>query len=378
MTRSLVFVPLVLAVLWVVAPGAQAQTPTVYEQVSAEAPLPKQLPEPPAEGPNRIPTEPRLAPIPMEVVEPLPPPMGKWHHGHVQDYVSLEGLYFSRTAPPQISTSFFELHDELALSTKALELGWVPGWRVTRGWRITDADAIEATYFGVQAFSAHAQAESTEADLSSFFVSGFGPGTFLFDSFDQARVHTLDLESALHNFELNYLHMCVTGKNCGAALILGLRGFYIHEKLEFTSFDEPEPAFGSYLIKTDNILFGPQVGAEASYSVERARLILHGKITLCGNAAEQQSVIINNGEVVRTGTARQSHFAPVAECGLRFSSQLAPCCEFSIGYELLAIGGLALAPDQLDFFDGAHSQSSINITGFAVYHGLSGGIRFSW
>jgi hypothetical protein len=355
-------ISLLLALAMSLTPTLRAQTPETQSQD-------------PAPTPSKIPTEPRTepsdkpAPALIEVA-PAEPPR--------DDYVIVEGIWFDRRKPSRVNLSFFELSDRIALTTDRLEFNSEIGVRVTRGYALGEGQSVEASYFGLHRFEAGRQVSSPVNDLTSFFVSGFGLGTFLFDNFDQATRHDVFLGSELHNGELNYRKEWDWDHGVGCAILVGARYVRLTEDLDFLSIDMPALNTGRYLIATTNNLIGPQFGGECGCTIERAWFGISGRLGLLVNFARQDTQIYNASTLVRTGLGEETHLASLGELGFYFRSRLGEHIQLHAGFQVLAMGGLALAPDQLDFFSGIDSQQGIHVNGWTMYYGPSAGLLIRW
>jgi hypothetical protein len=86
----------------------------------------------------------------------------------------------------------------------------------------------------------------------------------------------------------------------------------------------------------------------------------------------------NNTVLFRDFTTEGREIAFVGDMNFNLAYDLRPNVAVTAGYYLLYVGGVALAPEQLDFTTTATSGSGINVDGGAFYHGPSVGLRINY
>jgi hypothetical protein len=70
--------------------------------------------------------------------------------------------------------------------------------------------------------------------------------------------------------------------------------------------------------------------------------------------------------------------AALGELDVVLIRRLSDMWSLRLGYSVIGLGGLALAPDQLDFTDTSLSGSNVNSQGWIFLHGLLAGVEARW
>ncbi len=132
---------------------------------------------------------------------------------------------------------------------------------------------------------------------------------------------------------------------------------------------------------TTNNLYGLQIGANAKV-FERGRFSIDGQIKVGGylnNAEEATGVSIF--KVVRPSSASTNQFAFVGEVGLQGNYLISKRLSLKVGYQALWLGGVALAPGQIQE---TYSTSSAIVTALGInsgssvlFHGATAGLQYS-
>lgn len=231
------------------------------------------------------------------------------------------------------------------------------------------------------------------------------------DGFSNALKHDLYYTSEINNFEVNgwlrprgrpdRLVLYPNGRwrrerETGQYLsyMAGLRLLMIDERFDFFSEGETQTASqyvatsGSYRIRTNNDLFGFQIGGELMF---RDRLWEWGARYKLGpfvNFADQTSDIIGRRRIMAGAdddlpsvgaVYRKAHkyeVSGLAEVGVEGTYKITPHLSFHAAYDWLFITGLALAPEQIDYR--LTAASNLNNNGHVMYHGLTLGLEWLW
>jgi hypothetical protein len=107
---------------------------------------------------------------------------------------------------------------------------------------------------------------------------------------------------------------------------------------------------GFYDISTRNNLFGPQIGARVRRWNDRLGWEAGGKVGLLYNDAQQRQMVVDFPDFAvrpRTG-ASGGEFAYLGELNVTGLFRLNDVWNLRAGYNVIYLGGLALAPNQLD------------------------------
>lgn len=234
---------------------------------------------------------------------------------------------------------------------------------------------------------------------------------FLSDAFNRAQLQSYSYTSTLNNFELNTLvksanqedqlvlhpngrwyRQCRSGFHY--SYLVGLRAIVVDEKFEFLSsggyFSPQDPnglhplytKNGRYVTRTENVLLGVQVGGNLEYRFCKWAFDFHGKAGPCVNVAEQQSHLhasISNPAVDPFDLrwhADRNVAAVFGEIGTTATYRFNPRWVGHASYDMMWIGDLALAPDQLVFQSAPVPE--IKTTGTSFYHGVTLGLEYDF
>jgi hypothetical protein len=263
--------------------------------------------------------------------------------------------------------------NDALLTTDGLDFGFKPGVRTTFGFQLTPRRAIEFSYLGGFDWGASA----TVTGNNNLAIPGdLGVSSNQFFMADEMRV---DYSAELNGVEINWVkcrRRLLFGTDYETQCLVGFRHLGWHERFHLRSTDFQDAGSGDYAIRTNNDLFGAQVGARVRHP-GRLGWIASGKVGVFGNAAEQtQSVtdFLLTLRSPRTSHARNAAF--VADLGILLRWELSRVWSVQGGYNLLWIEGLALSRDQLDFT--LPGGTGVDNGGGAFLHGASVGLAARW
>jgi hypothetical protein len=250
---------------------------------------------------------------------------------------------------------------------------------------------VEFTAFGGGDWHQHRQISSaTPFGLFVPFVIDGGNR-----SFDNSTRQTLDYSSHYSSFEFNYrvkqrmhrdrLIMDANGHwhraaNAGFVreYLVGLRIVESRDFLDWQAEDiQAMGNDGSYLIFTDNDMFGFQMGTGLTYETSRWSLGFSGKGGVYLNDALGRTTL--NFTVDDTDDAdlrlRENELAFLGEARLLGRWHLTPSFSLRAAYELMYLTSQALAPNQATFIT---DFSYLNTSQDPFYHGASFGLEGYW
>lgn len=310
-------------------------------------------------------------------------------YGQVEALFLMRHPQFNRqpiVVDPNTNTTF--------LSTSDLDYNYDPGLRATFGARICGNRALEFTYFGL--FDGNASATVVQPNPNVFLTFPNNLAGNVFVDMERVRVN---YSSWLNSFEANLPCCCgccdetgcgecgECGENCGSGFgncqsFEWFGGFrYINLGEELNIYAERTVAgaveSGSYNIRTANHLYGAQLGARTRRTRGRFGWEAGGKAGIYGNDAQQEQTVIDfpNFPLRNTSTS-SSAVAFVGETNLTGLYRLTNVWNLRAGYNVMWIGGLALAPDQLDFnFAAAQGGNQLNNSGGMLLHGFNVGVE---
>jgi hypothetical protein len=306
-------------------------------------------------------------------------------------YVEVEALFLARQSlfnhqnvvvDPNTGRSF--------LSTADVDLGFDPGLRITAGMRICGGMALEVSYFGL--FGGNASASATKPDPDAFLTLG---GNLVGNVFvDMSGVQMTD-SSWVQSIEINLPCCCGCCDDCRDAcgcgelrcqsfewfggfryLVLGDDFNIAAERIVSGAVEE-----GSYNIRTVNQLFGVQAGARWRRTWGRVGWEATGKVGIYANDMEETQTVTDfpNFPLRPTVSGSEVGVAFVGELDLSALYRLTDVWNLKAGYTLIAIQGLALGPDQLDFnFAQSPSGNEVHNGGGMILQGLNVGVEARW
>ena len=240
-------------------------------------------------------------------------------------------------------------------------------------------------------------AGTTNVSFGGLFTQ-YGPTTSIFDSpiggFNRADLQSLFVRSDIHSFEWTlrleprgradrlvgqpngqWRRECQQGRYIsymvGARFLLLNESLQFHGEGQFDAFDangnllSSRRNTGDYGIFTHNNLLGLQWGADVMFRRCRWDWGVRGKVGPYVNFAEQSSHSVTNafGDPYATEALdihvsdRRDQVAVVGEVALYGDYRIKPNVIAHMSYDFMWIGGLALAPDQLNF----HSNPPVDI-----------------
>ena len=175
--------------------------------------------------------------------------------------------------------------------------------------------------------------------------------------------------------------------------LLGVRYFDVRERFELNGRslmaidanrdgDVADPgdtplaiATGTYLLRTDNDMIGPQLGAELMFRQCTWEWGLRFKVAPMADLAEQDLAATTVDPVFGNRAAafrdERTELAGLIEFGVVGAYRLRPNLAIHAAYDLAWLTGVALAPDQ------AASPGWVNMDGGLFFHGLVAGFEWS-
>jgi hypothetical protein len=140
--------------------------------------------------------------------------------------------------------------------------------------------------------------------------------------------------------------------------------------------------YGVYDIRGSNNLCGAQLGGRLRSWGARWGWEATGKAGLFGNGAHQEQYVLDwdDGPFPARPlvSAAGGRVAFVGELNLTGVYRLTDVWNLRAGYNLIWIGGVALAPDQLDFSGVVPAGDQLRNDGQVFLHGVSGGLEARW
>jgi hypothetical protein len=289
--------------------------------------------------------------------------------------------------------------ETVALNSSDLNFHYDPAMRVVLGHRLHNGWAIEGGYFGFCDSDASAYLSTSSEDEylrvpDGEFLNVFGDG----DRF------WVDYSSQLHSGELNLVccNGCCSsyggkgkgdgkGGSCGYCCrtfewFVGFRYLNLSERFRIRGERDLDQTGGDtgtetgyYDVRTRNNLYGPQIGARVRRWNQRWGWETTGKVGIFGNDARQRQEMYDFPDFPAVeNSASGGQVAFLGELNFTGIYRLNEVWNLRAGYNLIWIGGVALAPDQLDFAWEIPAGDRLDRTGGLFLHGVSCGIEARW
>ena len=228
------------------------------------------------------------------------------------------------------------------------------GVKLQFGYRITDRDAIELTYWGLQQWSV---GRSIAGDPVGDTVLAFSPWTqtdSLIGGFDNRLGYTYS--SRVNNAEINERFAGSGGPFWSVAGLWGLRYVQVSDKFSLNAADTATGDFENIDIKTANNLLGPQIGIQIVRDWDRFQLNSEFKGGLFANFIDASYSNANSSGAIN---GQPAGFVPISQT--QHTTAVAGVFEFSLigryrvndhlwirgGWTDYFLAGLALGPRQL-------------------------------
>lgn len=313
-------------------------------------------------------------------------------------YVQVGALFmqqvsqFSQSQPIVVDTNT----GNTFISTTDINTNFIPGLQATAGFRLNNGRTIELDYFGLYGGNTTATAVKPDPNAFLTFPNNLAGNTFV--DMDNTNVN---YSSEINSFALN-LPCCSGCSNAGACdacacdayefgqsksqsftWFSGFRYLNVNQRLNIVAQRTVGNAVeqGTYNVRTQNNLFGGQLGARLRRTSGRLGWDATGFAGIFGNDAQQTQSVTDfpNFALRPSVTDSQGGVAFVGGGNLSGLYSLTKVLNLRAGYNTIWIEGLALAPDQLDFnLATAQAGSQINNNGGLFLHGANVGLEARW
>jgi len=244
-----------------------------------------------------------------------------------------------------------------------------PGAIFQLGLNADQVSGVDLIYWGLNSYDTR----QTLTNPSLMGLAGtlqLATNDFIFSDFFQ-----LDYESTLHNAEANYRQTIEQG-----TLLIGFRYFNLDERLDILSRNANTQTSSDYIVDARNHLVGGQVGAGWHHDWTRVRLALDTKFGVFANVASQETFLgdFGNTFVRRSYRAESMPVSMISDSTLSLKTQLTDWLAFDVGYRLMWVGNVALAPNQLDLSDSPAGTTVMNAHQGLFLNGLFLGFDARW
>jgi len=157
----------------------------------------------------------------------------------------------------------------------------------------------------------------------------------------------------------------------------------LNERFDYNAYGlDPSQIHGHYDITTRNTLIGPQAGVDLMYQHARWRAGARTKTGAYVNTSGEQSQVVTFDSLIpnnppnRDEAARSRQFSFIYEVNLMAAYQIRRNVAWRIGFDLLALNELALAPNQIRF--PAQATPIVDNSGFLLLMGGETGFEVVW
>lgn len=263
--------------------------------------------------------------------------------------------------------------DKVAINSKDLLHGFEfePGYRVGMFYNPSVHSGFEGSLFSMCAWEGRKGAHSV-GSLSVPFESDSYDVDFTDANRARARYH-----SRLWGAELNYWrHAGSRGEKLfGLSGIFGFRFFHWDEGFSLAMTNSHDTSH--YIIHTENRVLGLQVGFDFRMNLRRnVHFDLLAKAGAMANSAEQDQFLGDFNDLLAVRSSQKQKWQAGVFTDVAAQLALQPLHWFSlrVGYEMLFLNGLALAPEQVSFSVGPTAGKRVNTQGHAIGHGLFAGL----
>lgn len=313
---------------------------------------------------------------------------GEMNQGHFDllgDFVYMQ-RYHVKNQPLVIDTNSTTCDDGCSssrvLGTKSMIRGWQPGGMAYLSY-VPD---VKSRYeLGGLYLSEMDNTSTRESDGGVLFFP-FRNASYAKDFYGAQEI-TANYKSLLYTAELNYWRTFSVSRQSTFVLsgMFGIRFANISEKFSLDAYKLH--THSSYDIKVKNDLVGLQVGLDFQiHMVNRFYwdLLLKGGVDLNRISAKSFLGDLNNTVTLRNFTKQMGQNGSFAQAAAGAGYQLQDWLNIHVGYQMLFFGGLALAPDQIDFGSNSLSVSattspfSLNDNGYVLVHGVYTGLILTY
>lgn len=236
------------------------------------------------------------------------------------------------------------VEDSLTTKNVIHKFKFEPGYRVGMGIHPNRNSSFEGSYLNMKEWHGRKHRTGNGTLTYPFKNAAFAPG---FRHADRVVARYL---SRFSTADANYWRH-ITPKwvdSYAYAWIWGLRGVSLKEKFFLTYHKNLN--VGRYNTRTRNILFGPQLGLSLDWNpLDYLTWTVTAKVGPMANRIRQRVDLTDQGGalVVRHSSKQKWKATFLADASLALAFHVGGYFELHVGYQLLFLQGVALAPEQL-------------------------------
>lgn len=317
-------------------------------------------------------------------------------NGDANWVVGVNALFFNRDYEDDLGLSYNLAGDSL-FSTGA-DLRTFGGVEAVISRRTCNSWGWEARYWGLYPNTASSTLDGTPGTaLAGLQDLDYPPLSVpVLDVYNAAVSHQVTRENSINNFELNMLKNagCFTfaGRSTFFELLGGFRWFQFDENFAYSALNTvaPWPNQLDYAVDVQNSLLGLQLGGRTEWCLtDRLRLTTGLRGGLFNNRIAASSRVgdtIGNVATIVGGpydgaaydfSSTKNDVAFLGELDAGVVYQFSSRARLNFGYRVIAVNGVALAPDQIPFnFTDATDIQRIDSNGSLLLQGGYAGAQF--
>jgi len=310
-----------------------------------------------------------------------------------ESYVVFDALYMQRNSDKSLNPGPLVLDtdtQQAAIAPGDLQFPVAPGYRVLFGTHATEDIGWEVGSLGVYGMFADAGVAGSDnlqippplgekvASLRAASAARATYGSVL----NSAEANAILTRQYVHLPHYNAFPADAIGYAITVDWLTGFRWAGLDENAALALGPDLSTLDTVYATRTSSNLFGWQLGARGRVDWERWALEGTAKGALAGaNVTQSQSPIVNTltGEVYRPGSSTQSaNVGGIFELGTSLVYRLGDVWGLRVGYSMLWLTGVALAPNQFDFSANPLPVTTVDTNNSLWLGGGSVGLEARW
>ncbi len=283
--------------------------------------------------------------------------------------VTVDAIFMTMDTPVNQAVAIDENTGTVLMTTSSTDFDLETGARIRFNYQIEEDTAWEARYFGIY------DLQSRAAVFGSDNITT--PGTFGASTTDW---NDADSMSAYYRIRLQSLEFNVATaiENTPMSCFLGLRVIRLDERYILTAGNDGRAS--AYDIHALNDMYGVHAGAHGYSCWGAWNFLGTTSFGIYSNQSRQTTFATDNNQtdILRNFFHKRIGIGYSAELSFEAIRTLRNNMFLHLGYDVLWVGNVARAPDQLDFTSNAASGSRVLWRDGALAHGPSIGLEARW
>lgn len=290
-------------------------------------------------------------------------------------YVRVEGITLTRDVEGEIAFATRGTPTNVVLATDDFDFPFNAGARVLLGHTLNECYQLEGSFFDVAQWKDEATVRDTTGTMRGPFFGGVAA-----TALNNINFAAIDGTSYLQNAEINLRrHVGMPPGRADVSFLFGLR--YVRVAEGFDYFSTTVTGVSSNLgVTARNDMIGPQIGMLVEFFKEQCWWInFEMKGAILHNSATQDTVFAT-GAGAFPGHAAENDTAFLGDLSLDGVYRFSPRFSARFGYQIIWIGGLALATENANPDVNILTSGPARVVndGEVVYHGPHAGLEFAW